>query len=79
MNKLLAYLNSPTSRTGEAMIAGAAVSFFSGMPWQHAVGVALAGVVLVAIPDNSVMQKDLDALIADGVTAAMDAQKGVSK
>ncbi len=69
--RVLAWMNAPTSRAGEVAVLGAASAWLTGtVTWPQAVAAALAGVLLIALPDNSVARQDIEAIVQEVLAAA---------
>lgn len=70
--KLKAWLDKPTSKAGMTAIGSAVLGALGGATsWQHAIPLVAFGGAMIAWPDNSVAQKDIEALVSDAVTAAV--------
>lgn len=68
------FIHQPTTIAGLASLAGIVEAVLSGhMTWQSAVPVVIGAIVAIAIPDNTTLQHDAEALAADAVKTAIDA------
>lgn len=72
MNKVTKWLSSPTSKVGIADILTTIAGAASGATtWLHAIPLIAFGIAIIAMPDNTVAQKDVEQLVSDAVTTAV--------
>lgn len=70
MNKVFKWLSSPTSKAGEVAILAALGAAASGtVSWVHTLPAVAYGLVMMALPDNSVAAKDVEAVVTDAINA----------
>lgn len=72
MKSFLAYLSTPTSKAGITAVLSAVVSGIAGVTsWLHVVPLVAFGIAMIAMPDNTVAQKDIEQLVSDAVDTAI--------
>ena len=68
------FFGQPTTIAGLAALAGTAEAMLTGhLTWQAAVPLAIGALVGIAIPDNTALAQDAEALAAAAVKTALDA------
>ena len=72
MNAVIKWLMKPTSKAGEVAILSAVGGALSNATsWMHAIPLIAFGVAMIAFPDNTIAQKDIEGLVADAVNSAV--------
>lgn len=72
MKTLLKWLSTPTSKAGMTAVLSAIVGAVSGVTtWLHAVPLVAFGVAMIALPDDTVAQKDIEELVTDAVNTSV--------
>ena len=70
------FFGQPTTIAGLATIAGTAEAVLSGhLTWQAAIPLAVGALVGIAVPDNTALAKDAEALAGVVVKTAIDAHE----
>lgn len=68
VNKILKWFSTPTSKAGEVAILAALGAVAAGtVTLVHALPAIAYGIALMAIPDNTVAAKDVQAIVTDAI------------
>ncbi len=70
------FLGQPTTIAGLATLCGTGEAILTGhLTWQAAIPLAIGALVGIAIPDNTALAQDAEALAAAAVKTALDAHE----